>query len=305
MYFLPGNFRIEVKMNRRNVLGNQTEESKSMWIVLTGIMVSVLQFAIYYFVSGGWLGLLLAGLCMLLGGVLVHFITGELGELFAYLLIPCVFFGGMGLLLPHTSESVFPENSTALIGCVLAWLIPVVYSCLYTWAEGNTALSQFSGFYKKAAIFFYMAYLGLLIYWFAVYKRIPVSEIKMQPIPFATFAAYVDGIINDAVPIGRLVEFVAERILLFLPYGFFIAMVGRRLHSLLRLLLVVALPLLVELLQLLFALHSCDADDVVFSFLGGLIGMLGFVIFNSLFQRTTGKNFDGSEIERDYYGRKI
>lgn len=292
-------------MNRRNVLGNQMEESKSMWIVLTGILVSVLQFVIYHVVSDGWLGLLLAGLCMLLGGVLVHFFSGELGELFSYLLIPCVFSGSMGLLIPQLSGNVFPASSTALIGCVLAWLIPVLYACLFTWAEGNTALAQFSGFYKKAAVFFYVIYFGLLIYWFVVYRRIPMEEVKIQMIPFATFAAYVDGIISDTVPMERLVQFVLERILLFLPYGFFIAMAGRKVHSLLRLLLVLLLPVLVELLQLLFHLNSCDADDVVFSFLGGLIGMLAFVIFNSLFQKTTGKNFDGSEIERDYYGRRI
>ena len=46
-------------------------------------------------------------------------------------------------------------------------------------------------------------------------------------------------------------------------------------------------------------------DDFIFSFLGGLIGMLLFVIFNALFQKTTGKNFDGSDIEKDYYGRRI
>jgi len=96
-----------------------------------------------------------------------------------------------------------------------------------------------------------------------------------------------------------------ERVLLFMPYGFFIAMVCRKLHSLLRLLLVLFLPLLVELLQLLFQLNSCNADDVIFSFLGALLGMLGFVIFNSVFQKTTGRNYDNTEVERDYYGRRI
>lgn len=292
-------------MNRRNVLGNQIEESKSMWIVLIGILVSALQFAIYHFVSIGWLGVSLAAVCVLVGGVVIHFITGELGELFAYLLIPCTISGGMGMLIPQLSEVVITQSSTALLGCVLAWLVPVVYACIVTWAEGNTALPQFVGFYKKAAIFFYVVYFGLLIYWFAVYNRIPEAEIKVQLIPFATFAAYVDGIITETVPLERLVQFVAERVVLFLPYGFFIAMVGRKLHSLLRLILVLLFPLLLELLQLVLHLNSCDADDVVFAFLGGLIGMLGFVIFNGLFQKTTGKNFDGTEIERDYYGRKI
>ena len=65
------------------------------------------------------------------------------------------------------------------------------------------------------------------------------------------------------------------------------------------------LPVIVEQLQYLLKFNSFDMDDIIFSFLGGLIGMLLFVIFNALFQKTTGKNFDGSEVEKDYYGRRI
>ena len=82
-------------------------------------------------------------------------------------------------------------------------------------------------------------------------------------------------------------------------------MAGRKIHSLLRLGLVLVLPVIVELLQYILKFNTFDADDIIFSFLGGLIGMLLFVIFNTLFQKTTGKNFDGSEIEKDYYGRRI
>lgn len=292
-------------MNRRNVLGTQIEESKTVWVVLAGILVSALQFVIYHFLGGGWLGMLLAGLCVLLGGVAVHFITGEQEELFAYLLIPCVFSGSMGLLIPQLEGTILPASNTALLGCLLAWMIPVLYACLFTWAEGSPALEQFSGFYKKASVFFYIVYFGLLIYWVAVKSRVPATEVKLQPIPFATFAAYADGIINGTVPVRRLLEFLAERVILFLPYGFFIALICRKLHSILRLALVLLLPLLTELLQFIFKWSSCDADDMVFSFLGGLIGMLCFVIFNMLFQKFTGKNFDGTEIERDYYGRRI
>jgi len=51
------------------------ESSKTLWIVLAGIVVGILQFVIYHFVGGGWLGFLLAGLCILLGGIAVHAIT--------------------------------------------------------------------------------------------------------------------------------------------------------------------------------------------------------------------------------------
>ncbi len=297
--------RMGIRMKRRNVLGNQMESSKTAWIVIIGMLTTVLQFVIYYFVSDGWPGILLTAFCILLGSILVHFITGELEELFSYLLIPCVASGSVALLLPQMKTAVFPESNVVYAGCLLAWLVPTLYSCVYTWAEGSTALSQFSNFYKKSTIFFFLVYFCMLIYWFVAYSRIPTNEITAQFIPFATFAAYIDGVLSGTVLPIRIFWFLAERIILFLPYGFFVAMAGRKLHGLFRLGLVFAFPMVIELLQYILKLNSFDADDIAFSFLGGLIGILCFVIFNALFQKTTGKNFDGSELERDYYGRRI
>ena len=67
-------------MNRRNVLGNQIEESKTMWIVLISLLVCILQLMLYSVMDSGWVALLLSGLGLLLGGILVHFITGELAS---------------------------------------------------------------------------------------------------------------------------------------------------------------------------------------------------------------------------------
>lgn len=292
-------------MNRRNVLGNQIEESKTMWIVLAGLFVSILQFVIFHFVESNWLGLVLAGGCILLGGILVHFITGEQEELFSYLLIPCAVTGLLGLLIPQLGGDILPDSTMVLYGCLLSWLIPVLYACIYTWAEGTPALEQFSSFYKKAEVFFYIIYFGILVYWFVVKCRVPAGEVKLQLIPFATFAAYVEGIISDTVPVQRLVEFLAERVVLFLPYGFFIGLACRKLHGLVKLLFVFLFPLFLELVQYILAWNSCDADDLIFSFLGGLIGLVCFAAFNAFFQRITGKNYDGSEVDRDYYGRRL
>ena len=292
-------------MGRRNVLGNQMEDSKTMWIVLLGLLVSALQYILFYYTESNWAGLLLAGAVILLGAIAVHVITGEMEEIFSYLLIPCICSGGLGLLIPQLEGSVLPKSNVMLLACVLSWILPVLYACLFTWIEGSPALARFSVFYKKAAVFFYVVYFVFLIYWSMVISRVPKNEITIQMIPFATFAAYVDGILSGTVPVERLLHFLAERVIMFLPYGFFVAMVGRKLHSLLRLGLVLILPIVTELLQYLFSVNSFDMDDMIFAFLGGMIGIVSFVVFNVVFQKTTGKNFDGSEVERDYYGRRI
>ena len=292
-------------MNRRNVLGNKIEESKTIWVVIIAILVSAAVCIGFHFAGEGWLGMLLGCVFLLLGGILVHFVTGEQGELFAYMLLPGVFFGASGILIPHLSGAILPESRTMLIASVLAWVIPVVYAVVFTWVEGISAMAEFSDFYKKAVCFFYIVYFGLIVYDMTLRPYVTLNEPSVQLIPFATFAALINGVLHKTAGIGQLVEFLLIRIVFFLPYGFFIAMVCRKLMGLLRVLLLLVVPVLVELLQFMTRRGSCDADDVMFGFLGALFGMLFFFLFNWMFQSIVGRNFDGSEVERDYYGRKI
>lgn len=301
-----GEFRIgATKMKRRNVLGTQIEESKTMWIVLTGLLVCALQFVMYHVLESSWLGLLLAGLIVLLGSVVVHIIAEEQEELFAYLLIPCIVSGSAGLLIPHLSGAILPESSTALIGCLINWMVPVLYACIVTWISGSNAISQFSSFYKRAVVFFYIVYFGGLVYWFGFHEHIPAAEVTLQPVPFVTFISYVENVWYGKAPVQGILEYLAKSVLLFLPYGFFIGMAGRKLHGVIHLLLVLVTSAVIEVLQYVLHWNSFRIDDIIFSLLGGILGLLLFAGFNLLFQETTGKNFDGSEVDRDYYGRKI
>lgn len=292
-------------MNRRNVLGNRIEESKTLWVIITGILVTAIQFAIYHFVSGGWLGVLLSAVVVLIGSVVVHFITSEQEELVGYLLIPCTFSGVMGLLLPYVEIPFFPEGNVVLIGCLLTWLVPVVYAVIYTWANGNTEIAGFAKFYIRAIVFFYLVYFALMIYG-AFFRQIPAEDgSSTQWIPFATFAALVNGVMKDTVSVARVIEFLLNRVVFFLPYGFFIGLACRKLHGILRVILLLFLPAVLEMIQLLFQWGTCDVDDIIFRFVGGLLGFISFLLFDAAFQRFTARHFNGSEISRDYYGRKI
>ena len=81
-------------------------------------------------------------------------------------------------------------------------------------------------------------------------------------------------------------------------------MLGRILFAMVRFVIIVAFPIGLEVIRF-FISDCCDVDNVIFGFLGALLGMLLFLVFNELFCYFVGKNFDGSDINRDYYGRKI
>lgn len=292
-------------MNRRNVLGNRIEESKTLWVIVIGLLVTAIQFAIYYFVSGGWLGILLSAVVVLIGSVLVHFITTEQEELMGFLLIPCAFSGVVGLLLPYVEIPFFSESNVVLLGCLVTWLVPVVYAMIYTWANGNTEMAGFAKLYTRATVFFYLVYFALVIYG-AIFQQTAAEEGNAtQWIPFATFAALINGVVKKTITAQRVVEFLLNRVVFFLPYGFFIGMVCRKLHGILRVILLLFLPAVLEAVQLFFGWGTCDVDDVIFRFIGSLLGLIGFLVFDAMFQHFTARHFDGSEINRDYYGRKI
>ena len=73
----------------------------------------------------------------------------------------------------------------------------------------------------------------------------------------------------------------------------------------LRFFIILLFPIALEIIKFFTSNGFCDIDNIIFGFLGALFGMFGFLGFNELFCYFVGKNFDGSEINRDYYGRKI
>lgn len=292
-------------MNRRNVLGNRIEESKTLWIIVGGMLVTALQFVIYSLIETEWLSLVLAALCALLGSAAIHFITKEQEEILSCLLIPCVFFGALGLLFLYTEGTPFPDSDTVLLGVLFTWLVPVAYAVTYTWIAGHGETASFAKFFRRAIVCFYLVYFGLVVYGSFFYGEAMTEAVPAQWIPFATFAALVNGVMQDVVPVGRVIEFLANRIVFFLPYGFFVGMVCRKLHGMLRIVLLFLLPAVLELLQLVLHRGTCDMDDIIFRLLGSLLGLLAFLAFDALFQHFTARHFDGSEISRDYYGRRI
>lgn len=292
-------------MNRRNVLGNRIEESKTLWVVLTGILVACLQFIIYHFVASEVAGVILAALCMLLGTAVVHFITKEQEEFLGFLLIPCAFSGIFGILAQHMDIVIFPSSTVALWSALFSYLIPMVYALVYTCVMGNTEASAFSKVYIKGNVIFYAVYFGLMIY--AVVTKISMkgTAAGLQPIPFSTVADLVDGWLKHTVPGEAVAGFFVSRIVFFLPYGFFVGMVARKLHGAVRILMIVSLPFVGELLEYIMKQGTADADDVIFRILGTFLGVIVFYILDAVFQYFTGRHMDGSEIDRDYYGRKI
>ena len=96
-------------------------------------------------------------------------------------------------------------------------------------------------------------------------------------IPFKTVIEYIVAFFNNTIPTHTIITNIFGNILAFAPFGFFAHVILNKKPSLLKFtLLMVSASLLIEVIQLIFLVGSCDIDDVILNVLGAVIGYLIF-----------------------------
>jgi glycopeptide antibiotics resistance protein len=109
--------------------------------------------------------------------------------------------------------------------------------------------------------------------------------------PFLIISSQIENYLYGTLPLSHIIVYLCSRILLFVPYGFYCALISRRASRLLRLVILLFFPVILEVLQYFFYPTRCDIDDVIYAFIGGLLGCLIFFLTNLLFRLISGKNF--------------
>lgn len=124
---------------------------------------------------------------------------------------------------------------------------------------------------KKCLLFIcFLGYFLLLLYllFFSAYRQSVEGEIAYNLIPFKTIGEYFlrfDGF--------RLTDPFLGNILAFVPFGFFVSSLFRRMGTLGRIVFAsFILSLSVEVLQFLFRVGAFDVDDLLVNALGGGLG---------------------------------
>jgi glycopeptide antibiotics resistance protein len=92
--------------------------------------------------------------------------------------------------------------------------------------------------------------------------------------------------------LGNVSVFInlAGNVLAFVPYGFFLPMMGRYARGFFRMaLFTFEFSLLVEVIQLVSRVGSFDVDDLILNTLGGILGYLLFTLCNHMRRKVYGE----------------
>lgn len=151
---------------------------------------------------------------------------------------------------------------------------------------------------RKIRIFSWVVftiYLVVMVYFLFFSEqmgRSPSTTYRYNLKPFAEIKRYL--CYSERIGSFNVMLNLAGNVICFMPFGFVIPILSSRQRGFFRMLLLSFLSsLLVELLQLVSMLGSCDVDDIILNTLGGVIGYLTFVICNHIFHWKTRSNEKG------------
>lgn len=163
------------------------------------------------------------------------------------------------------------ENKSFVL-LAINWIAPTLVCSVARLCDRKKRLQGFEDFFKTASIVFFVIYLlslVALLFFGSVNRGVEYRCVNL--IPFKTIWMYLSThALSDSNKILNLVG----NVLIFVPLGFYLSVFSHRIHLLFRVLILFAVPVLVEVLQYVFKTGASDVDDVILNFLGGLLGML-------------------------------
>jgi glycopeptide antibiotics resistance protein len=98
--------------------------------------------------------------------------------------------------------------------------------------------------------------------------------------PFKTIIYYLSGNLNFKTAIENLLG----NILAFCPMGFLLPLLSNYFKKMRYVLFISLLvSLLIEAIQLIFSVGSCDVDDIILNVLGAVLGFAGYKVLKYVF----------------------
>ena len=135
--------------------------------------------------------------------------------------------------------------------------------------------------------FVFAGYLIALIYFLFFSEqmgRFPSNEYKYSLEPFREIRRYI--IYRKEIGFFNVMLNLFGNIICFVPFGFVLPIMSNKQRGIFKITVLTFLTsLLVELIQLLSKVGSCDVDDIILNTLGGFLGYVLFAIGLWIYRR--------------------
>lgn len=277
-------------MNRR------VNSQASLLVIILGILTILAQFVTYQLFE---LNIVIWGISCVVSMICCHVLLEQSStyricfdysflSLFISLVIIVLTYQG-------NAHAFLPYSNTMLGIALINWLIPMLHCFIRYMLDYGSIVDDFISFYRYSSVLFLLFYLAILIYGgftqdvFAWAYKTGIQTPNF--IPFSSISIQIEDFLYDAYPLGDIFAYLGSRILIYIPYGFYITLILLRQERLIRFSSLLILPFIIELLQYFMIPARCDIDDLIYAFIGGLFGCMFFHLTNVIFKGFSGNDF--------------
>ena len=288
----------------------RTNIQVSSLIILLSIITIIFQFVVYYYFVAFYViwGVAILSTLLCCHILLEHTSTYEVCHNYSTLIL---FMSLIFILLSYLgdNQTFMPYTGNMLGIALINWLVPCLYCFLRNMLDNGTRFEDYNIFYRNHSLLFFFAYAGILLYAMFAEGAFPIAYKGTldvpNVIPFEVITILIEDYLYGIIPLSDVLVYLFIRILIFLPYGFQISLLLRRRSRLLRLVMLILPPMVLELMQYFIISYRCDIDDVIYALIGGALGSILFHLCNLIFRTFTGKNFLANDMDYPFANSKI
>lgn len=269
-------------------------------IILLSILTVSGEFALLYFLPEDLYAAFISCGIVLVFSLLLLFTSYHFEAVFIYMLLNVVLSSILaGYRFWEIRYFYYSVQNFDLWMIVINFFIPSFICLIGNLLDTNENLLGYHHFVRNSCIlflFFYLAVFGYLQ--FTPHIGGHWSNEGNNFIPFYTIAGYIEDYIYKVGAFRDIFPHLLLPVLLYVPSGYLTAMLLRHTGKLIRLITALIFPILIEVLQYITSVNNINIDDVIYGFLGGILGGLFFHLINLLFLHIKGNGY--LEEERSY-----
>ncbi len=165
----------------------------------------------------------------------------------------------------------------ALVLVLINWLVPFVYCFLRDFCDHGPRYGGYLFFFYGMSVVFAVLYALIFIKQQFITPLLPPYEAMKfgahNFVPFMATGHYFESVLGSGGDSFGMILYIIEMVAFGIPYGFYARAFTREFPLLLRILIYLCGPFLVEVVQAVTGIGRGDIDDFAFGMVGLVIGV--------------------------------
>lgn len=268
----------------------------SSLIILLSLLSFIAEALAYYLIPLHWVSILFAALLSL--GI-SHFcletsLDYDYGFIHAaFMTISTLAFASIVYLIQPNQWITYDFSLVFLV--LINWIVPLLYNTIRDLLDNGPRFYGYSIFFKRMTILFLIIYIMVILKQYFITPITPPYEAEAfgahNFVPFMSLGIHLEAMLRSQADLIPLAVYLAEIFTLGIPFGFFCRIYCRKWMTGFRILLYIAWPVALEVLQELTGLGRYDLDDIALSLIGIVCGVLLYHLLNTIFQSVANRGF--------------